>query len=182
MLEGPCDLGRLGGHRARDRRRLGLTVDGGRHVGAVRVAVVDRLRHGGAGEERAREKKKRPCHGVLLRFSDERSGRPCRSITTPSTKTPRGAEGHARRRMSSQREGPARQRAVLVVARGGADVVEELGDLELGRGFGFGGEFLDRLARGLQFGFFGRAGDVQADLDRHFRVQRAPRRCGCPGP
>jgi hypothetical protein len=46
---------------------------------------------------------------------------------------------------------------------GSADVVEQLGDLELGRGFGLGGQFLDRLARRLQFGFFGRTGDVQVD-------------------
>jgi hypothetical protein len=39
-------------------------------------------------------------------------------------------------------------------------------------GFGFGGQFLDRLARSLQFGLFRRTGDVQGDLHRDFRVQR----------
>ena len=47
-------------------------------------------------------------------------------------------------------------------------------DLELGRGFGFGREFLDRLARRLQLGFLDRAGDVQLTLALNLGVQRPP--------
>ena len=38
---------------------------------------------------------------------------------------------------------------------GCAHFVEEFRDLEFGGGFGFGGEFLDGFAGGLQFRFFG---------------------------
>ena len=38
---------------------------------------------------------------------------------------------------------------VLAALVGRADIVEKLGDLEIRLGFGFGGQFLDRLASGL---------------------------------
>ena len=55
-----------------------------------------------------------------------------------------------------------RQGSEVFAVLGGAHFVEQFGDFEIGFGFGFGGEFLDRLARGLKFGFFDRTRDVQA--------------------
>jgi hypothetical protein len=63
-------------------------------------------------------------------------------------------------------------RAVVeVVELRGADIVEKLGDLEFRGGLFLGGQFLDRLARGLKLGLFGRAGDVQDDVHVDLGVQ-----------
>ena len=52
---------------------------------------------------------------------------------------------------------------IVIVGRGRADIVEQFGDFEFGGGFFFGGQFLDRLARRLKLGLFGRTCNVQFD-------------------
>jgi len=53
------------------------------------------------------------------------------------------------------RPGPHRRHVVVVVRRGGTDVVEQFRDLEIGGGLLFGGQFPDRLAGRLNLGLFG---------------------------
>ena len=68
----------------------------------------------------------------------------------------------------SRRGFVASQKGSALVARieivGSAHFVEQLGNLEIGSRFGFRRQFLDRLARGLKFGFFRRTRHVQIDL------------------
>ncbi len=70
----------------------------------------------------------------------------------------------------------------LFVQTGGADIVEQLGDLEFRGGLFLGGQFLDRLAGGLKFGLFGGAGDVQRDIDLDLGVQAHDAPCAGPVP
>ena len=60
---------------------------------------------------------------------------------------------------------------LLVVGSGRADIVKEFRNLELGRSICFGSELGNRLARGLQCGFFCRTCNVHVDRDVDFGVQ-----------
>ena len=60
---------------------------------------------------------------------------------------------------------------IVVVGRGGADIVEQFRDLEFGCSFFFCGQFLDRLACGLKLGLFRGTCNVQLNCGFDFGVQ-----------
>ncbi len=60
---------------------------------------------------------------------------------------------------------------IVVVRRGASDIVKQLRDLEIGSRFFFGGQFLNRFARCLQFGLFDGPCNIDRDLGLDLGVQ-----------